>query len=373
MAHQPGGCAPRRGARGAAAPGRASSHRRRRGRPQRLRGRPIRAAPADPGHDHGPGLRRRPDRGASHTPAQRRPCHGPGKVVDPEAARVAGAHRYRALDPELLLWVQATLVVTSIHAYRRWVGPVSDAEADELWQEARGVGTRLGIPLRSSPVTWSALTDYWQRMLDTDGLIQVTDAARGLAPMIIGASPAPPPGLGGGRPGAAGSRGPAAAHPGCVRHPMESASRSACGGHQHWRPALDHGRADRLALHAPGTRRGAAGAGRGTASARRGARTVTSRPPHTWRAPSTARYACPRGPVGCSHRMCAPGSYAQRACRPDGWASQAGIIRSMAHIGRAQVPQAGIRGHGGGAQGRCRAAARDTTVAPRPSHPVPLP
>ncbi len=109
-----------------------------------------------------------------------------GDLVDPEAARVAGAHRYRALDPELLLWVQATLVVTSIHAYRLWVGPVSDAEADELWQEARGVGTRLGIPLRCSPVTWAALTDYWQRMLDTDGLIQVTDAARGLAPMIIG-------------------------------------------------------------------------------------------------------------------------------------------------------------------------------------------
>ena len=108
-----------------------------------------------------------------------------GDVIDPQTSRLAGHERYRALDPELLLWVQATLVVTSINACRRWVGPVSDSDADELWQEARGVGTRLGIPLRSSPVTWTALTHYWQRMLAPDGPIQVTDAARRMAPMLI--------------------------------------------------------------------------------------------------------------------------------------------------------------------------------------------
>ncbi len=63
-----------------------------------------------------------------------------------EAAELTGAGAYRALDPALLLWVQVTLIVTSVKAYRRWVGEVTDAEADAFWQEARSVGVRMGIP-----------------------------------------------------------------------------------------------------------------------------------------------------------------------------------------------------------------------------------
>lgn len=102
-----------------------------------------------------------------------------------EAARLTGADSYRALDPELLLWVQATLIVTSVEAYRRWVGEVTDAEADRFWHEARGVGVRLGIPLRLSPADWPALLAYWDRMLAPDGPIQVTAEARSMAPLLV--------------------------------------------------------------------------------------------------------------------------------------------------------------------------------------------
>jgi uncharacterized protein (DUF2236 family) len=102
-----------------------------------------------------------------------------------EAARLTGAAAYRALDPGLLLWVQATLIVTSVDAYRRWVGQVTDAEADCFWQEARGVGVRMGIPLRASPPDWAALLDYWVRMLAPAGPIQVTAEARAMAPMLV--------------------------------------------------------------------------------------------------------------------------------------------------------------------------------------------
>ena len=101
-----------------------------------------------------------------------------------EAARLTGSDSYRALDPELLLWVQSTLIVTSVDAYRRWVGPVSEAEADAFWQEARAVGLRLGIPRRVSPATWSDLMGYWDRMLAPDGPIQVTAEARAMAPLL---------------------------------------------------------------------------------------------------------------------------------------------------------------------------------------------
>jgi uncharacterized protein (DUF2236 family) len=106
-----------------------------------------------------------------------------GDTLDPEARRVAWA--YRALDPELLLWVQATLVITSVAAYQRWIGPLSKDERDRFWQEARAVGVRLGIPLSLSPADWRALNAYWQRMLADDGPIHVTPTARRLARLIV--------------------------------------------------------------------------------------------------------------------------------------------------------------------------------------------
>jgi uncharacterized protein (DUF2236 family) len=110
-------------------------------------------------------------------------------VDDPEAARLAGAS-YRALDPALLLWVQATLIVTSVQAYERWVGPVSAEERERFWQEARRVGPRMGIGLAHSPADWPALLAYWDRMLGPDGPIRVTPTARVLG-RTIARSPLP--------------------------------------------------------------------------------------------------------------------------------------------------------------------------------------
>jgi len=106
-----------------------------------------------------------------------------GDVDDIEARRVAWA--YRALDPELLLWVQATLIVTSVRAFQRWVGPLSAGEREQFWQEARAVGVRLGIPLSLSPAGWPALEAYWARMLADDGPVYVTPTARRLSRLIV--------------------------------------------------------------------------------------------------------------------------------------------------------------------------------------------
>lgn len=116
---------------------------------------------------------------------------GDGRAAEKAVRRLNGVHAsvrgeaYRALDPELLLWVQATLIVTSVRAYQRWVGSLTEAEKDQFWQEARNVGVRLGIPLALSPVDWPALMAYWRRMLAPDGPIQPTPTARHLAPLII--------------------------------------------------------------------------------------------------------------------------------------------------------------------------------------------
>lgn len=109
-----------------------------------------------------------------------------GPVADADAVEaMGGATAYRAMDPQLLLWVQATLIVTSVQAYERWVRPLSTEDKETFWQEARHVGPRMGIPLDRSPATWPALMDYWDEMLAPDGPIQVTPTARRLAPTIL--------------------------------------------------------------------------------------------------------------------------------------------------------------------------------------------
>lgn len=107
-----------------------------------------------------------------------------GPTNDPVALELAD-DRYRALDPELLLWVQATLFMTSIVAYERWVGPIMEAECERYWQETRTVGQRLGIPLEHSPSDYLAFRDYWRRMLDPTGPIHPTPTARRLSATIV--------------------------------------------------------------------------------------------------------------------------------------------------------------------------------------------
>lgn len=116
---------------------------------------------------------------------------GDGDASERAVRRLNGVHasvrgaNYRALDPELLLWVQVTLIITSVRAYHRWVAPLTKPQVEQFWQEARSVGTRLGIPLSSSPADWTALTAYWRRMLSVDGPIHVTPTARRMAPLIV--------------------------------------------------------------------------------------------------------------------------------------------------------------------------------------------
>jgi uncharacterized protein (DUF2236 family) len=116
---------------------------------------------------------------------------GDGPTAERAIRRLNGVHAsvrgegYRALDPSLLLWVQVTLIVTSVRAYERWVGPLSADEKEGFWQEARSVGVRMGIPLALSPASWPQLMRYWHEMLAVDGPIHASDTARRLSPLIL--------------------------------------------------------------------------------------------------------------------------------------------------------------------------------------------
>lgn len=91
--------------------------------------------------------------------------------------------RYRALDPELLMWVQATLLDTSLLIYDRYVRPLSDAERAEYYEQMKPVGEAYGIPRRRQPRDWAAFRDYFEGMI-RDGL-RVTETTRDVADSVL--------------------------------------------------------------------------------------------------------------------------------------------------------------------------------------------
>ena len=160
---------------------------------------------------------------------------------------------YRALDPELLLWVQVTLIKSSVEAYSRWVRPLEREEIEQFWQEGRVVGTRLGIPLTLSPQTWSDLTDYWEHMLADDGPIHATSTAQ----PAVTHDPASATAVVAGRRHRSARAARAGARPravaGRVRHPVGCRARTAGARFERGRPGLDARHARAATMDAAGS------------------------------------------------------------------------------------------------------------------------
>ena len=91
---------------------------------------------------------------------------------------------YSATDPDLLLWVHATLVFSAIRGYRALVGPLSDAEADQYYQDTKEIGVLLGIPREIYPERMDAFDAYLQGMIDSREVAVGTEARR-MADLVL--------------------------------------------------------------------------------------------------------------------------------------------------------------------------------------------
>ena len=91
---------------------------------------------------------------------------------------------YSAMDPELLLWVHATLVYSAIRGYRALVGPLTDAEADQYYQDTKEIGVLLGIPRAMYPARVEALDAYVHEMIDSREVAVGADARR-MADLVL--------------------------------------------------------------------------------------------------------------------------------------------------------------------------------------------
>jgi uncharacterized protein (DUF2236 family) len=96
--------------------------------------------------------------------------------------RVTGAG-YQALDPDLLLWVHATLIDSAMLTYRTFVAPLTTAEAEAYYQEAKPIGALLGIPVGRFPRRMADFDAYLAAMLA--GPAQPDDTSRRLAALVL--------------------------------------------------------------------------------------------------------------------------------------------------------------------------------------------
>ncbi|WP_354699550.1 hypothetical protein DSM112329_05268 [Paraconexibacter sp. AEG42_29] len=111
-------------------------------------------------------------------------------VLPADAGRFPAGTPYAADDPELLLWILASLADSSQLAYERYVRTLSDAEREAYWQDFKIMGRLFGLKARDMPKTAVDFTDYMDRML-ASGDLTVTDTARELGKRIVLRPPVP--------------------------------------------------------------------------------------------------------------------------------------------------------------------------------------
>lgn len=99
----------------------------------------------------------------------------------PEAAGIFPAGTpYSARDPELLLWVHATLMDSIVLAFEQLIEPLTPDERDRFVTESSDTAVQLGVPVERVPQTWADLQGFMRRV-EASGAIVVTPRARAIA------------------------------------------------------------------------------------------------------------------------------------------------------------------------------------------------
>jgi uncharacterized protein (DUF2236 family) len=117
---------------------------------------------------------------------------GSTEVSDEAAARLHRVHTrvkgeaddgtpYHANDPDLLMWVHATLVDTSVLIYETYIGALSPVEHDRYYEEMMLLGEKYGVPRDLQPQSWREFRVYFDDVVYGGQTLAVTDALRDVA------------------------------------------------------------------------------------------------------------------------------------------------------------------------------------------------
>ncbi len=91
---------------------------------------------------------------------------------------------YDANDPDLQLWVHATLVETGLRVYEMFIGPLSEDEREQYYDESKVVALILGIPGLKIPRDWRRFVQYYRDTVESDALT-ISPAARDITTAIM--------------------------------------------------------------------------------------------------------------------------------------------------------------------------------------------
>ena len=117
--------------------------------------------------------------------------YGTGTAARAEIRRLNALHRtitgptYRARDPELSMWVHATLVDSTMVTADAWLEPLSRSRRERYYAETVPIGRAFGIPPDLLPPDLAAFEAYLGRMLAPGGAVRVSPLARELADVVL--------------------------------------------------------------------------------------------------------------------------------------------------------------------------------------------
>ncbi len=129
--------------------------------------------------------------------------YGTGTAARAEIGRLNGLHRtvtgpirdgaasarfgaaYAARDPELSLWVHATLIDSTLATIDAWLEPLSPDRRARFYAETLVVGRLFGVPETVLPADIDAFDAYVAAMLAPSGPVHPTTTARELAAVIL--------------------------------------------------------------------------------------------------------------------------------------------------------------------------------------------
>jgi uncharacterized protein (DUF2236 family) len=109
------------------------------------------------------------------------------RIVNRAHAPVRGPG-YSAMDPDLQLWVAATLYDSAIDMYERAFGALDEGDAERVYREYAVLGTALQMPAALWPADRAAFREYWASTLER---LEVDESVREVRELLLDGSVLP--------------------------------------------------------------------------------------------------------------------------------------------------------------------------------------
>ena len=91
-----------------------------------------------------------------------------GRVQGKTSEGMAGPRGYSAFEPDLLLWVLATLIDASIKGYEFVWEPLGPERRERFYRDFRRFGTYFGLGEEVGPANYGEFVGYYEEMLSGD-------------------------------------------------------------------------------------------------------------------------------------------------------------------------------------------------------------